>query len=171
MRHITYIECKICPPHVFSELYKTLFCSSHQCQTHPGRFIPMVSQNAASPPVPFTPPPGLLEYLSMFVQNGSLPPPPGQIPTLPTPPAPPSSKGQSFTRAGHGQGGALADKQKASKDVMAAAQKRKSLVESDIETQPPLASGSTNKNPPGKSTAKHPKIVKVGHILSCFIDY
>ena len=170
MRHITYVECKICPPRVFSELYKTLFCSSHQCQTHPGWFIPMASQNTAGPPVPFTPPPGLLEYLSMFVQNGSLPPP-GQVPTLPTPPAPPSSKRRSFTRAGRGQGGALADKQKASKDVTAAARKRKSLVESDVETQPPLASGSVNKNPSGKLAAKRPKIVKVGRILSCFIDY
>ena len=107
----------------------------------------------------------------MLVQNGSLPPLPGQTPTLLTTPAPPSSQGWSFTRAGRGQGGALADKQKALKDITAAARKRKSLVESDIELLSPLASGSTNKNPPGKLVAKRPKIVKASHVLNYLINY
>ena len=111
----------------------------------------MGPQNAAGPPIPFTPPPGFMEYFSMLIQNGSLPPLPGQTPTLPTTPTPPSSQGQSFTQASRGQGGALADKQKALKDIMAAVRKHKSLVKSDIELLSPLASGSTNKNPPGNS--------------------
>ena len=65
----------------------------------------------------------------------------------------------------------MADKQKALKDITAAVRKHKSLVKSDIELLSPLASGSTNKNPPGKSAVKCPKIIKASHILNCLINY
>ena len=65
----------------------------------------------------------------------------------------------------------MVDKQKASKDVTAAARKRKSLVESDIETLSPSTPGPANKKLSGKSTAKRPKIIKVGHVLIYFISY
>ena len=65
----------------------------------------------------------------------------------------------------------MVDKQKASKDVTAAARKRKSLVESDVETLSPSTPGPANKNPSGKAAAKRPKIVKVGHVLIYFVSY
>lgn len=166
LRRITYVGCKS-RAHLVSVVntIKSSFVRFAERQTHPGWFVPMVPPNTAGPPVPFSPPPGFLEYLSILVQNGSLPPLTDQTPVPPTPPVPgvpPSSKGRSFTRPGRGQGGALVDKQKASREVTAAARKRKSLVESDVEIQPPLTSGSTSKNSSGKPAMKRLKTGKVG---------
>ena len=162
-------------PVFFPNCIKSPFVHSAERQTHPSCFVLMAPQDTAGPPVPFNPPPGVMEYFAMLVQNGSLPlPPTDQFPALPTPSAPAvpsSSEGRSFNRLGRGQGGALAAKQKASKDVTAPTKKRKSLVEADIETQPLSMPGSTGKNSCGKSTAKRPKVAKVGHILKFSDNY
>ena len=72
----------------------------------------MVQPNATSHPAP---PPGLMEYLAVLVQNGSLSLPMSQplVPLAPSVPAvdiPPSTEGRSFTRPGRGQGGAFVEK-------------------------------------------------------------
>ena len=122
----------------------------------------MSAQNATNQPVP----PGLVEYLAAMVQNGSLPLsalipngsvplPTSQSPAMPATPSTPAinalppAEGRSFTRLGRGQGGALAEKQKASKDVTAPSTKRKSLVDPEVEPQSPLVP-----NHPSKSTEK-----------------
>ena len=120
----------------------------------------MSAQNATSQPAPAA----LVEYLAALVQNGSLPlsaliqngslpvpttqsPAPPAVPSTVAVDAPPSAEGRSFTRLGRGQGGALAEKQKASKDITASSTKRKLLVDPEIEPEPPLVL-----NHPGKST-------------------
>jgi hypothetical protein len=118
-------------------------------QPYPGwSFVLMAPQNVPSLPAPphLTPPPGNMEYLSLLVQNGSFPPPPNQTPALPAPPTStpsmlPPSEGRSFTHVGRGQGGALLDKQKVSKEITASTRKRKSLVEPNVEMLLPSMPG------------------------------
>ena len=102
---------------------------------------PMSAQNTTSQPAPAA----LVEYLAALVQNSSLPlsaliqngllpvpttqsPAPPAVPSTVAVDAPPSAEGRSFTRLGRGQGGALAEKQKASKDITASSTKHKLLV-------------------------------------------
>jgi hypothetical protein len=138
----------------------------------------MVQQNAASPPVPAYPvlPPGFTELLTLF-QNGTLPlPPAGQTlvpPASPAPPldVPPPTEGRSFTRLGRGQGGALVEKQKVSKQITTSATKRKALVDPDIESPPPSTPSRAGKKVSGKPPAKRLKTVKVNTIFKFSDNY
>jgi len=126
----------------------------------------MVQQNPTGHPVPAhpPPPPGFMEYLSRLVQTGSLPPLMAQTPTTPLAPipeVPPSpTETRSFTRPGRGQGGALTQKLKVSKQITASATKRKSLVDPDVEIQSPSTSDPAEKSSSTKP-AKRIKTVKV----------
>lgn len=138
----------------------------------------MVQPNAAGhPPPPHpVPPPGLAEYISMLFQNGSFPPLTAQTTVPPAPSGstlgvPLPTEGRSFTQPGHGQGGALAEKKKVSRQIMATATKRKSLVEPDVETQSPSTPDPPGKKASGKLPAKHAKTAKVACPLSSFSDY
>jgi hypothetical protein len=128
---------------------------------------PMPPRNDVAPTYPPMPP-GVMEYFAMLVQNGSLPVPTPQ-PSIPlvaplslVPNPTPPTETRSFTRPGRGQGGALAEKEKASKDVTASATKRKSLVDPDIETPPATTSGKT------PNTKMRVKRIKVSAVRSSF---
>ena len=120
----------------------------------------MVQPDAAGHPVPanFIPPEGLMEYISLLVQNGTFPVPPASPSPVP-PSIPPPAQGRAFTRAGCGTGGELVEKQKVSKQITAPANKRKTLVDPDIETQPAVAENTDIRQ------AKRPKTVKVSRPL------
>lgn len=122
---------------------------------------PMIQPNTAGHPVPAPaiPPERLMEYFSQLVQNGSLPLPPVTQPSsLPTVSVPPSiplpTQGRSFTRPNRGMGGELAEKQKVSKQITASANKRKTLVDSDIETQSAGAESTNVRQAKRSKTAK-----------------
>jgi len=111
-----------------------------------------------------------MEYLSMLAQNGSLPGLTAQNPVLPiSTPVPsllsPPTNTRSFTRAGRGQGGALAQKKEVSKRITAPATKRKSLIDPDLELQAPStldpAGGVLSQKP-----QKRAKTVKVSALSS-----
>jgi hypothetical protein len=102
----------------------------------------MVLQNTTGPPVPanLTPLTGFMEFFLILVQNRSLPPLTAQAPVPPAASLTPflddpplSTGGCSFTRVGCGKGGALVEKEKVSKQIMALATKCKTLVDSDIK--------------------------------------
>ena len=144
-------------------------------------FPPMIPPNATghSNPAQPAPPPGFMELLSMLVQNGSLPAlalpasptglsvsPPG---VLPPNVSPLPAEGRSFNRVGRGQGGALTEKLKVSKQITASATKRKSLVDPDLEVQSPSTLDSTGKNLNAKP-AKRVRSTKVRDFLQSFTD-
>ena len=150
------------------DLYKIVRYLPCQTQASPVPVLaPMVRPNATghAVPVPVQPVPQevLMEYLSTLFQNGSLPPlPTTQPPSLPVtsptpapPSIPPPAQGCSFTRAGRGTGGVLVEKQKVSKQITASTNKRKTLVDPDIETQPAVAESANARQ------AKRPKTAKV----------
>ena len=147
---------------------KPCFVCPSEPQPCPGwSFVLMAPRNApgpSAPPYP-TPPPGVMEYLAMLAQNGQLPLSANQTLAPPAPPTstpdvPPPSEIRSFNRVGRGQGGALMDKQKASKEVMASNRKRKSLVELDVEVYPPSTPSPVVKNAGKQSTVKRLKTTK-----------
>ena len=92
----------------------------------------------------------LLELLGLLSQNStlltalqsnSIPAPlpsiPAPLPPISTPPAPAEVEGRSFSHVGRGMGGALAQKQKVSKQITASAMKRKSVVDPDTGANVP----------------------------------
>jgi hypothetical protein len=122
----------------------------------------MVQPNMTAPPVPVNPAPpaGFLEYLSALVQSGAFP---ALVAQAPVPPAtsspipgdpPPPTEGHSFTRVGRGRGGALAEKEKVSKQITASATKRKTLVDPDVEAQPSPTPDPVSKRATTKSTKR-----------------
>lgn len=124
----------------------------------------MAQQNDPTNPAP---PPGFMEYFALLVQNGTFPPPMAQTPALsaiPSTPIPDASplptEGRLFTRSGRGQGGALTEKRRVSKQITASATKRKSLVDPDVETHPSTLD-STGKSIGAKS-AKRAKTKVMG---------
>ena len=147
---------------------KSSFVFPSESQPCPGwSSVLMAPQNVPGPSAPphLTPPPGFMEYFSLLVQNGQFPPSTNQTLTPPVPPTPtldvPPSESRSFTRVGRGQGGALVDKLKASKEVTAPSRKRKSLVEPDVEVQLPSTPTPIVKNAGKRTTTKRPKTTKV----------
>ena len=125
----------------------------------------MAPQNTTSNPnTAFpTPPPEVAEWLAMYLQNGSLhlaaqtpPPPTTAVPNV----SPPPMEGRSFTRPGRGQGGALTEKQRVSKQITASSTKRKSLVDPDLEIQSPSTLDPIGKGL-GKKPAKRVKMTTV----------
>ena len=121
----------------------------------------------SGPPVPADPPdppPELMRYLTLLYQSGTLPPLPVQTPPSPTAsptptPTPTPTEARSFSRPGRGKGGALAEKEKVSKQITAPATKRKSLVDPDTKIQP-STSGTVSRGT-GAGSAKRRKGVKV----------
>lgn len=106
-----------------------------------------------------------MEYLAFISQNNPLfssfqlpSTPTTSTPTLPTP-----SQGRSFSRPNRGTGGALAEKQKVSKEITASATKRKSLIEVPADGQALPVSEITEALPTRQ--AKRPKVTKVVHLL------
>ena len=104
-----------------------------------------------------------MEYLALLSQNSSLLSA-LQTSSLSTLPMPlPPTQGRSFSRPNRGTGGALAEKQKASKDITASATKRKALVDPDVETLP-SSEATTGTN--GRQ-AKRPKPTRVRISSQC----
>ncbi|KAF9783130.1 hypothetical protein BJ322DRAFT_1110024 [Thelephora terrestris] len=130
----------------------------------------MAPQNVAGHPSHPTPPEGFMEFLTVMLQNGAFqngtfPPFPTTQSPSPSPSAasptplspshpPPSTQPRVFDRAGRGTGGALANKQKVSKEITASASKRKAL-DSDAEAQLELTPEAGQSA--GTKQAKRPK--------------
>lgn len=137
--------------------------------------MPPARRNTQGDPDPqpsAAPPQDIASLISSLVQNGSIPLSALQsLITSGTPPAapvpaktPPSTR--SFTRPGRGTGGVLEEKKKTSKDITASTVKRKTLVDLDVELQPPSepAVGTST----GRAT-KRQKSSKVNQ-LSCILS-
>jgi hypothetical protein len=121
----------------------------------------MVRPSATGEPPP-APPEGFLEYLAILSQNNpsllsTLQAPSVSSAPTPTPPAP--SQARSFSRPNRGTGGALVEKQKVSKEIKAAATKRKTLVDAPAEDQ--TLAAPEHPEGPTLRQAKRPKVNKV----------
>ena len=163
LRDILHTDDKIVSTSCYYRLYIILsfFCSESR---FPASVIAPMDRPA--PPLPE----GLLEYLALLSQNGSLVPtfqppliltPQPPLVSTPQPPLSPAipapTQGRLFSRANRGIGGVLADKEKVSKQITAPATKRKSLVDPQVEA---VSEVSETPNPRQKKRQRVTKVFK-----------
>ena len=149
------LECKTVPTSCYHRWYIIcpIFSAEPRFPTSVSALMIRPSTSGNPPP---TPPEGLVEYLTLLSQHNSLlstsQPPSSSATLTPTPesvppPVPTPTEGRSFSRANRGTGGALAQKQKVSKEITASATKRKSFVDPHVQAQvPPMPEAADDLN-------------------------